>query len=205
MVKHASKKIKKPYQRQERKLVLIAAEGINKTEKTYFNEFNRKQREYTIQFCKGDDTDPVHIVDEAIRSMNNSDFESDFGDIAFAVMDTDFGKEIQISEARKTAENNGVNLILSNPCFEIWLLLHFRYSTRSYYNNNEVIDTLKTEWPEYRKNIASYDTIADRLGNAMVNAERLKRYHENVNSNESIEFCNPSTDVYRVVKVITGK
>ena len=32
-------------------------------------------------------------------------------------------------EARNAAEKNGISILISNPCFELWYNLHFEYST----------------------------------------------------------------------------
>lgn len=86
-----------------------------------------------------------------------------------------FGKESQISEARK-----------------------FRYSTREYHNNNEVIRELSDLWPEYRKNIISFQKIQDRCEVAICNTNKIKQFHDETKSTEIIEKCNPSTDVYKL-------
>ena len=71
MVRRANRKSKgRPY-KEERKIVLIATEGINKTEQSYFSEFNRIQSEYHIVFASGNSTDPVRIVKDAIRTIDN--------------------------------------------------------------------------------------------------------------------------------------
>ena len=90
------------------------------------------------------------------------ELEKDAGDLAFVVCDTDFHKEDQIQEARTLAEQNNITLLLSNPCFEIWLLLHFKYSTKPYASNIELLNELQNSWPEYSKNISSFEAITDK-------------------------------------------
>jgi len=48
-------------------------------------------------------------------------------------------KEIQQLEAKNSVEK----FIVSNPSFEVWYLLHYEYSTRSYINADAVIKELK--------------------------------------------------------------
>lgn len=56
----------------------------------------------------------------------------------------------QIQEAAKLANTNKIELIISNPSFEIWFLLHFIYTTK-YYDNKSLIDDLKAYVPNYKK------------------------------------------------------
>lgn len=195
----ANKKQRGKYTRKRKSIILIATEGKNKTEKTYFREFNESIKPFNIIFADGNNTDPVKIVNDAILTAHNKGIEVDNGDYIFAVFDTDFNKIDQIIEARKLASKNGVSIILSNPCFEVWLLLHFRYSTRGYNSNAEVLNELCNRWSGYQKNITTYQNLQDRCDVAVKNAERLKRFHIDTNGCNQIEYCNPSTDVYEIV------
>lgn len=205
MVKRANKKTKNRSGRRARKIIVIAAEGDNKTERTYFSEFNRKQREYHIIFAAGKSTDPVRIVNEAIKAATYYEIEPGMGDIILAVLDTDYKKEQQITEARRLAKNNGVVMILSNPCFEIWLLQHFRYSTKSYHSNEDVLSELMNRWPSYRKNIDTFEYIYDRTECAIENAHRLVDYHDSIDPGTDVENRNPSTDVFKIVERLQPK
>jgi len=55
---------------------------------------------------------------------------------------------------KKVAEEKGVIVLENNPCFEIWLLLHFTYTTRLFQNCDEVAIILKRDHiPEYDKSM----------------------------------------------------
>lgn len=205
MVRRANKKQKGRPSRPMRKIIMIATEGGNRTEQTYFAEFNRKQNECHIVFADGNSTDPVKIVKEANKSANNQGIRKDYGDTVIAVFDADFDKQEQIRMARELARKNKIEIIISNPCFEVWLLQHFRFSTRGYHSNNDVISELTNRWPEYRKNIESFQYLADRTELAIDNARRLDAYHNNVNPGMEIEDRNPATNVYKLVERVYPK
>ena len=83
-------------------------------------------------------------------------------------------------------------LLLSNPCFELWLLLHAK-DHKSVINADSVIKELKNSasvWKSYNK-AAFSDTqkafLKDNTGIAMERAMRLK------------EFENPSTGIYKLI------
>lgn len=145
--------------RSRTKLILIAAEGRNKTEKLYFHELFQNNKDYRVRFTSSTETDPVGIVASAVQYIQSEELDLKNGDLAFCAVDTDtdISKQGQINQARKLAEESGVELLLSNPCFEIWFLQHFRYSTKSYASNDEVIRDLTTYIPGYKKNANVYD------------------------------------------------
>ena len=120
--------------RSRTKLILIAAEGRNKTEKLYFHELFQNNKDYRVRFTSSTETDPVGIVASAVQYIQSEELDLKNGDLAFCAVDTDtdISKQGQINQARKLAEESGVELLLSNPCFEIWFLQHCRYSTIRY-------------------------------------------------------------------------
>lgn len=67
-------------------------------------------------------------------------------DTVFALIDLD--KVIQDKQQpayarnKKEAEDNGVTVLENNPCFEIWLLLHFLFTGRSFSDCDEVVREL---------------------------------------------------------------
>lgn len=82
---------------------------------------------------------------------------------------------------------------LSNPCFEVWYLLHSKGVVRSL-DSNECIKKLKEAqpvWANYEKSKLTDSQklfLKDNLESAIANAEQLK------------EGANPSSMVYRLVK-----
>ena len=205
MVRRATRRQKGRYTRKRKQVILIATEGDNKTEKTYFHDFNGRVQTISIVFADGNSTDPVKIVKDAIQSAKKRGIDFDYGDKVYAVFDTDFNKEEQITEARKTARENNMELILSNPCFEVWILQHFRFSTRGYNSNDDVIAELINRWPDYRKSIGSFRYVSDRTEIAIENARKLIDFHNDINPRTDIERRNPSTDVYKLVEMITSE
>ena len=128
--------------RKRKKIIFIATEGKNKTEKLYFKKFNSDKVQ--IRFAKGGSTDPVNMVSELLFECKDMGFDPEAGDTAYCVLDSDFAasKNIQIALADKKAEANDLSLIVSSPCFEIWYLCHYDYSTKAFGSNEEVINEL---------------------------------------------------------------
>jgi len=78
----------------------------------------------------------------------------------------------------------------SNPCFEFWLLLHFRFTTSPFYDTESVIRQLKEVWPTYFKSIVPSAEIFEMTKQAISHAEWCRRHHLMADGSG-----NPSTNV----------
>jgi predicted secreted protein len=84
------------------------------------------------------------------------------------------------------------------PCFEIWILLHFKYSTAPR-NRHEAFDEVKKCYPAYTKGCKTvFDDLAHSLENALQNAQRL---HGENTKNGSV---NPATKMHELVNYLIG-
>ena len=189
--------------RKRKKIIFIATEGKNKTEKLYFKKFNSDKVQ--IRFAKGGSTDPVNMVSELLSECKDMGFDPEAGDTAYCVLDSDFAasKNIQIALADKKAEAKDLSLIVSSPCFEIWYLCHYDYSTKAFGSNEEVINELKKRIPQYDKNKEDmYELLRPMQDNAVQNAKRLEKYNlQSGKKPHAVEFM-PSTEVYRIIETI---
>lgn len=93
--------------------------------------------------------------------------------------------------------------ITSMPCFELWILLHFVFSTapftaaggRSACDN--VIRAVRDHMPEYDKALADvFDRLQPRLDTALAHGGRLARHNRDAHS------VNPATRVHELVKYL---
>lgn len=86
-------------------------------------------------------------------------------------------------------------LLLSNPCFEIWLLLHAK-EQKSTLSSDAVLKELKKSGPVWRNyNKAIYtDTqkafLHDHLIDAIGRSKKLK------------DFQNPSSRIYKLLEIL---
>ncbi|PMC19394.1 hypothetical protein CJ230_01100 [Oligella urethralis] len=83
----------------------------------------------------------------------------------------------------------------SVPCFEYWLLLHFKYTTQPFNNCASVIQQLTGFLPSYSKGLDGlYHKLSDKMDKAIANAQKATIEARNNRTD------NPSTLVYQVVK-----
>jgi hypothetical protein len=120
----------RPQGKKEARLIIIAAEG-RMTERIYFEalaaQYHSTGVHVEIIDRQTDSSDPGAVF-EALDTFTKV-YELDEDDELWMVIDRDYKSwdEKQISEiARLCHQKTGFNLGLSNPAFEIWLLIHIK-------------------------------------------------------------------------------
>lgn len=179
--------------------VVIACEGKNKTEEVYFKNFN--SRKCIIRFSTGNSTDPVGIVNDLLKFINN-DIGRETNDKYYVVLDTDVNQDKQnkIDEAKRIASENGVEFITSTPTFEFWYILHFGFTTKTYNSSEEVQADVKSKISGYIKSMNTYPIIREHTKLAIKNAKNVEKHHLELGQALDNEKCNPYTGAYKVVE-----
>ena len=188
--------------RQSRKrnsIIVIGCEGKNKTEEIYFKNFNSRQ--CIIKFSTGNSTDPVGIVKDLIRFIEN-DIGREKDDKYYVVIDADINqnKQSQIDKARELAIENGIEFITSIPTFEYWYILHFEYTTKIYNSSEVVQNAMKEKIKGYTKSMNIYNLLKEKTDVAIKNAKEVEKYHLKEGKSLDNENSNPYTGVYKVVE-----
>ena len=193
--------------RRTKENILFEFEGKNKTEEIYFRNFQKRSNPYNLKFAYGNDTDPVSMVKSLISYMKKEDINTENGDKIYCVFDADMdiNKQKRINEAKKLALENGIEVIISIPSFELWYRLHYSYTKKVYMSNREVIEDLKNFIPNYEKNINVYDAIKEKTQDAIKNSKKLEK--EQVKDGKDIfdVNCNPYTSVYKPIEYIVNR
>ena len=182
---------------------LIIAEGRNRTENLYFHNFRKQEYDFSLQIAKaGSKTDAESLYETMIAKWEELDLSSSKGDLGFVVIDidNDSQKADKVLELIHKNHNPSIQFIVSNPTFEVWLLMHYRYTTKQFADGNAVIKELKKYIPDYEKNQDYFPVTCDRLQYAIVNSEKLEKHFED-EIWPSIR-CNPRTDVGSLVCIL---
>jgi hypothetical protein len=123
----------------------VAIVGEGETEKIYFADVKDTDRPADIDLFP---TLPARTGDYSKVLEKAVELATDEGYVkVFALIDMDTvindGKEQPYAAAKQVAETKGVIVLENNPCFEIWLLLHFTPTSRSFTRCDDVVDELK--------------------------------------------------------------
>jgi hypothetical protein len=192
----------KPKRTRDRLLVVVDAE---ETEKQYLEHFNDKTRYPTTPHVKvhpKGDCDPLKIVKYA-----HERFTDDFTE-AWCVFDQDdylqggvFDRAVKEARKRTNPRREPINLAVSVPCFELWLLLHHRdWPHDMPLSQGEVYPKLKAVLPHYKKNDVARRMEPDYLPGlpeAIRRSEALDERHGRIHQ-------NPSTGMAELIRRLSG-
>jgi RloB-like protein len=118
--------------RRPRKTIVVFCEG-EKTEPQYLQALKQQPSvrdvaaiDLRVEIGHGGDV-PRTLVSLAVSARDRAAEEKDEVDEFWCVFDVEQPKNHPgLAEARRRAEANGIRLAISNPCFELWLILHFQ-------------------------------------------------------------------------------
>ena len=178
--------------------ILIVCEG-GKTEPNYFKGLRIAYRlsNANIHVTPADGTDPMSVVQFAEREFTSGDY-----DRVYCVFDRDTHATYDAARRRVDALPNFYAAV-SWLCFEVWVLLHYRYSTapiesvgkRSACDN--AVRELRNHLPNYAKGLVGiFDILAAQLDVAIEHGGRLCEHNE---QNGSV---NPATNVQDLVEFL---
>ena len=200
-----NKKTRNQAKRKPKPIILLIAEGHNVTESQYFKPFQHQYTNYNIKvLIPGSTTDPEGMLKVIERYWNEYELSYDNGDIGFVVLDLDCDDSKAALIKKLTNKSDKVQFVVSNPCFEAWFLLHFRYSTRME-TGKEAFHEIQSYIPQYEKNMNIAPILADKLDTAMENAKRLHSYYRELGRKWPSSECNPMTDVPVIIEAIKNR
>ncbi len=191
---------RKNTRKPERK-VIIVCEGA-KTEKKYFNGLKTWNSGVDIVPVHGKCTDPKSIVKFAEDRMKRKwSFDLKEGDGVWCVFDVDENTDQILKDTHERAKTKKIEIALSNPCFELWFLLHYK-RVLSQISREDASTELKTFIEGYEKNKSINHLLKGNLSTAIDNARGLNRKHEGDNISLICRESNPSTQVFKLVEFI---
>jgi len=140
------------------KLMVIAVEGMS--EKIYFERFRTPGSPITVRLHTSKDHTAEGMVERCIDLMERSGLEPGTDNVA-AVFDADINTAEEIERAKEMALKHGVEIYVSNPSFEFWLLLHFE-DNRVDYIQSDIEELLgKYTGTRYKKSEGINKHISD--------------------------------------------
>lgn len=194
-------KTRNTYSRKRNPIIFMIAEGTNKTETIYFSALGRFSSK-KIKFAQGNYTDPVNMVVALRDFINKNYFLKEIGDKAYCLVDADTNpiKNKQIEMADKIANESGIEVIVSAPCFEVWLICHYTLSTKKYYSSTDVVRELQKYMPAYKKSfLETYEIVSKFESNAVENAKFLENHCINCGHKRHTTEFSPSTEIYKII------
>lgn len=176
---------RRPSTREQRKTVLAVTNGTS-TEHAYLEGLRQElhtsgQYRLLVAVEKGS---PLDAVRGAARRRDTNDVDQ-----AYVVCDVD---EYPTAEPTREARQRGVALLWSNPCFEVWLILHHSDCTRHLENARKAEDLLGRHVKNWDKARLAFDDFRDGIPAAIERARQLGNPPD----------ANPSTAVWQLVEAL---
>lgn len=194
-----ARKTKEVFKRQRKPSIFIVCEGRNKTERTFFNHFNERYAPYNLRIVNCESTDISSMAKKSYSIFIENDLDLAIGDRVFCLVDLDLEQSKYDKFIKAKERYKKINIIPSNPCFEVWLQYYFVKNPKAVSSSQKVKDETCKYLPGYTE---SMDVIAEaRLGFnehvlAIHNSEiKNSRYDEKLKEVEK----NPYTEVATVV------
>ncbi len=182
-----------------KKAELIVCEGST-TEPAYFNALKQKLRLHAVKVdVIGEEfSEPINIVEFAITKKKKGVTLGIPYSKVWCVVDVEVPPHRTLGDAWEKASNiKDLELILTNPFFEYWFLLHFKKVTTPFNKDKDLHDMLKKVHPSYKKKHIGFDILYPLTETAIKNSEEV--LEENRCSDDLRNF-NPSTHVHKLVE-----
>lgn len=171
-----------PGTREQRRTVLVITNGT-RTEVDYFEALRAEPwvtaHKVKVKFERGD---PAAVVLRAAMIRDDDEYDE-----AWAVCDVD---EFDVKPAQESARDREIELTLSVPCFEIWLILHLTSGCPGFNNASQADAYLKGLIPSWDKAALRFSDFRDGVFDAVTRAQRLGAPPDS----------NPSTAVWRLIE-----
>ena len=190
------------------KTILIVCED-SKSSPNYFNEIKKYFRLNTanviVMPSKG--SAPISVVEHSIEIARKTPLI----DRIVCVFDRDnhesYERAINKLKNHKPKRNDKsksiYKAIVSTPCFEIWLLLHFCYTTKTYSSSGNksaaeiLISDLLKELPSYNKSVTHwFNDVIEKLNTAIKYAKQLQEHNNKTSS------TNPATNMHELIEYL---
>ena len=194
--------------RTPRCTILIICEG-KKTEPQYFRSLRCELRlsSIEVEVCGGEcGTDPVSLVTYARDRRQEQERLFRRGEAArydevWCVLDTESYRQVgprKLFDAMKMACDNAINMAVSNPCFEYWLILHFEKTGQALHNSKGAVARLKKHLRDYSKGTDVFNRVYPHTNEAIQWAGDILRSQWQDVANPALR--DPSTQVHLLVQ-----
>ncbi|HET9957343.1 MAG TPA: RloB family protein [Polyangiaceae bacterium] len=187
--------------RDRKFLILVVCEGAV-TEREYLKSLQHHFRNPRVRVVVPDNSGvPLTVVKTAIRLKKEAaqkakaqdDDNLEYNSI-WAVFDVD--EHPNLAEAKQLAAKEGIDLAISNPCFELWALLHLE-DQRAHIERHAVASRLRKHFPEYEK-LLPFERL---IGGYEQAVNRARSLDEEAASHKE-PGRNPTTGVFSLTEQI---
>jgi hypothetical protein len=207
MVRRLANIRRRPAKRDPKRRFVIVCEGKN-SEPFYLRALARRSPA-VLDLYEGSGT-PEVVAELAIEKAKELGIIGkrrarlawyERADEAWAVFDRD--EHMHFDSAVRMCKENGIKVARSNPCFEVWLILHYEEFHKPD-ERDQVLAHLCSLCPSYKAGKGRY-TDFDSLLDNLEQAEKRGEAQCAARAKEGDEYGPPSTTVFMLTKAMRNK
>jgi len=177
---------------RDTRLIVIATEG-EQTESQYFSMFRSSRVQVRVIPSEGGRSSPQHVLERL--DAYRDEFQIGGDDELWLMIDVDRWGNAKLSQVCKQASRKGYHLAVSNPCFELWIYLHFFDLIDPPMKCAEYERQIRAHLGSYNKSNLSVEPLRPRVPDAIQRARQAAKP-------DHLWPASAGTDVYRVVEKI---
>ncbi len=173
--------------RSARRIIVVAVEG-RETEKKFFDTLNHRLSDCTVTYAtrKWSKSEPMQILDDLIAHRSKQIRANEKADGYWLIVDHDHTDQDELRNVFAKAIKHYCDVADSNPCFELWLLLHHK-SLDKYKRlkasgdvakctpSSKALERIDSTYDPDRKGKWDASPYMDKIDVAVANAERIDR------------------------------
>lgn len=186
---------------QPKKRFLVVCEG-ERTEPEYLRGLNKHFSRAIVELdIPAEHGVPLTLVKIARRRKENASKEARRTGDDFHAYDQvwcafDIDEHPNVNDAKQLAGAHAIDLAISNPCIELWLLLHFR-DNPGMRHRHDLQSMMRDHVAGYDKGV-SFDAYLPGYEEAVQRAQRIEREAEE----QGEEGRNPSTSIWKLTQAL---
>lgn len=192
---------KQSYKRQRSPILLLVCEGRNKTERKYFSHYKVRELPYRLEIKDSEATDVMGMARRAANLYKEYQMDPEIGDLVFCLIDLDLSHEKYDTYTKAQKKYPQIRFIVSNPCFEIWLLYYFTKNPKVESSSQAVKDQVKKYVPGYNEAMDVYAQcdLEDKYAVAINRSEKKNALYD---EDKILVERNPYTEVQDLIVVL---
>ncbi|MDH3349393.1 MAG: RloB family protein [Desulfobulbaceae bacterium] len=183
----------KPVPHRDARLFIIATEG-SKTEKQYFSMFGNKRCQVRVITNEDNKSAPAYILKQLKKFKNDYQLKGD--DELWLMVDVDRWGNKHLASVASQAEHSKFKLAVSNPCFEVWLYLHYDNLKEQVITAGDMKKKLQIILDGYNSSKLDTSKFVEHIDEAIIRAKKL-----DVNQDERWP-SSIGTHVYKIVEKV---
>ena len=194
-----ARRTKEEFKRKRKPSIFIVCEGRNKTERTFFNHFNKRNAPYNLRVKDSEATDIMSMAKKAAALFTEYELDAEIGDKVYCLVDLDLeqNKYDKYLKAKKLYKN--IEIIPSNPCFETWLQYYFTAHPKAVSSSQKAKEEMQGFVAGYTESIDVISIKNFSINNHIQAIDRAEKKNGSYPEGQTIVEKNPYTEVQMVV------